>query len=199
MGTRPVVASPAASDDLKKRNPGTFEKAAQGPSFSATRAHRCPLCSARWRAPHRSRRSKMTRRTSRWRWGLPGRACPAPGAYALVEAEEPHGNGQRRRLRRIMGVGAIPLRKNVALGTAPTGIADSLGIASMAPARLFLESLPPIGRAISAGTGFLDTVPTVRVWAPSVDEAPTTPLLRGRRRRRRPEQHRRAVFAPARP
>ena len=74
-------------------------------------------------------------------------------------------------------LGAIPLLKNVALGTAPTGIADSLGIASMAPARLFLESLPPIGRAISAGTGFLDTVPTVRVWAPSVDEAPTTPPL----------------------
>ena len=74
-------------------------------------------------------------------------------------------------------LGAIPLQKNVALGTAPTGIADSLGIASMAPARLFLESLPPVGRAISAGTGFLDTVPTVRVWAPSVDETPTTPPL----------------------
>ena len=79
-----------------------------------------------------------------------------------------------RGRHRVDGVGE---HVEVALDTAPTGIADSLGIASMAPARLFLESLPPVGRAISAGTGFLDTVPTVRVWAPSVDEAPTTPPL----------------------
>ena len=176
MGTRPVAASAAAAADLKRRNPGTFEKiykpliprnatapvlimlgALEGPASLAPLATDAPYfplaMGPAWAGVPGARRVDYVSRKNHTQTVSVG---------GFVEG---------------WALGAIPLRKNVALGTAPTGIADSLGIASMAPARLFLESLPPIGRAISAGTGFLDTVPTVRVWAPSVDEAPTTPPL----------------------
>ena len=178
VGTRPVVASPAAASDLKRRNPGTFEKSYR-PLIPRNATAPVPIMLGALEGP--AALSPLATDAPYFTLAMGPTWAGVPGARRVEYVS-------RRKKNHTATVsvggfvegwalGAIPLVKNVALGTAPTGIADSLGIASMAPARLFLESLPPIGRAISAGTGFLDTVPTVRVWAPSVDEAPTTPPL----------------------
>ena len=176
MGTRPVAASAAAAADLKRRNPGTFEKSYK-PLIPRNATAPVPIMLGALEGP--AALAPLATDAPYFPLAMGPAWAGVPGARRVdyVSRKNHTQTVSVGGFVESWALGAIPLRKNVALGTAPTGIADSLGIASMAPARLFLESLPPIGRAISAGTGFLDTVPTVRVWAPSVDEAPTTPPL----------------------
>ena len=177
VGTRPVAASAAAAADLKRRNPGTFEKSYK-PLIPRNATAPVPIMLGALEGP--AALAPLATDAPYFPLAMGPAWAGVPGARRVAYTSRKKNHTQTVSVGGFVegwALGAIPLRKSVALGTAPTGIADSLGIASMAPARLFLESLPPIGRAISAGTGFLDTVPTVRVWAPSVDEAPTTPPL----------------------
>ena len=178
VGTRPVVASAAAADDLERRNPGTFERSykpliprnASAPTLILLGAVEGPSALA-----------PLARDAPYFPLALGPAWAGVPDARRVIYASRRKNRTETVAVGGFVegwALGAIPLLNNVVLGTAPTGLADALGIASMAPARLFLESLPSIMRpAISAGAGFLNTVPLVRVWAPSVEAAPTTPPL----------------------
>ena len=179
VGTRPVVASAAAAINLTRRNPGTFEKSYK-PLIPRNASAPTPILLGAVEGP--SALAPLARDAPYFPLALGPAWAGVPGARRATYASRRKNRTETVAVGGFVegwALGAIPLRNSeVALGTAPTGLADALGIASMAPARLFLESLPSIMHpAISAGAGFLNTVPLVRIWAPSVEAAPTTPPL----------------------
>ena len=188
---------PAA--DLKKRNPGTFEKIYK-PLVPRNASAPVPIMLGALEGP--AALAPLATDAPYFPLAMGPTWAGVPGARRVTYIEAKKNHTETVSVGGFVegwALGAIPLRKNVALGTAPTGIADSLGIASMAPARLFLESLPPdrprhLGGHRFSGHGAHGP----RLGAQrrrGADDA----AVASRRRRRRPEQHRRAVFAPARP
>ena len=64
-------------------------------------------------------------------------------------------------------LGAVPVMADgaVALNKKPFSLADAVGVASMAPSRVFGQDLPPVGPG-GPGAGFFALVPAIRMWAP---------------------------------
>jgi len=64
-------------------------------------------------------------------------------------------------------LGAVPVTADgaVALNKKPFSLADAVGVASMAPSRVFGQDLPPVGPG-GPGAGFFALVPAIRMWAP---------------------------------
>ena len=141
VGTRPVAASAAAAADLKRRNPGTFDEKLYKPLVPRNASAPVPIMLGALEGP--AALAPLATDAPYFPLAMGPAWAGVPGARRVEYVSRRKKNHTQTvsvgGFVEGWALGAIPLRKNVALGTAPTSIADSLGIASMAPARCLMS------------------------------------------------------------